>query len=245
MFAPRRYILTQTPLGFNEDPNLPSFEHIKNFVSESDRQRILDSLPRTLGHDPSCEFFAHRLKAIRFVTIINGHIVPFSQNYFMQNERYNNFRGGDKQYYNLLPDDMLTDDPMGDQGPYCRIIKRFANYYNIQEKTTILIQVQTSTIAKKTKEKQIRKHSDGDDQSDQSDQSAESITGQGIHSDGADRAALVCLHRGSSIIGAQNQFHAQLDGSKPLSEFITLENSDGCVFKDNDIFHYVSPGKLF
>jgi len=70
----------------------------------------------------------------------------------------------------------------------------------------------------------------------------ETITGQGIHTDGADRAILICLHRGQHVEGALNQFHKALDGSMPLCEPKALGLGEAVAFKDNEIYHYVTPG---
>ena len=66
------------------------------------------------------------------------------------------------------------------------------------------------------------------------------MTGQGIHTDGADRAMLVCLHRGDKIEGAENVFHASLDGMEPLCEELPLQNREGLYFKDNSLYHTVT-----
>ena len=66
------------------------------------------------------------------------------------------------------------------------------------------------------------------------------MTGQGIHTDGADRAMLVCLHRGDKLEGAENVFHASLDGTEPLCEELPLQNREGLYFKDNSLYHTVT-----
>eukprot|EP00959_Pyramimonas_sp_CCMP1952_P305505 6392841-Pyramimonas_sp.AAC.1 len=70
----------------------------------------------------------------------------------------------------------------------------------------------------------------------------QSTTGQGIHTDGLNHAMIVNLQRGRHIRGALNQFHGKLDGTEPLCEPTVLGEGVACAFKDNTIFHYVTPG---
>ena len=70
------------------------------------------------------------------------------------------------------------------------------------------------------------------------------MTGQGIHTDGADRAMLVCLHRGDKLEGAENVFHASLDGMEPLCEELPLQNREGLYFKDNSLYHTVTRAQV-
>jgi len=198
-----------------DDSDLPLFQHVKGFVSEEDRAAILSGI--ALGHDPSSAHFAARTKAIRFVTIIQGKPMAFAQNYFVQNADYNDFSGGLRRVYSLIPSEWIEES-----GPVGKMVLQFAEYYRIPEKTVILVQIQTSFMRELNR--------------------TESITGQGIHTDGADRACIVCLHRGSGIFGPANQFHAKLDGSKPLTEPKILEHGEACFFKDNEVYHYVTPG---
>eukprot|EP00415_Alexandrium_ostenfeldii_P000912 UN0912 len=104
------------------------------------------------------------------------------------------------------------------------MVLKFAAYYKIPDKTVILAQIQ-STILNAVYHDDRRL----------------SITGQGIHSDGSDRAVIVGLRRGANV-GASNQFHAKLDGSEPLCEPISLGDGECIFFKDNTVFHYVTPG---
>eukprot|EP00927_Polykrikos_kofoidii_P049676 TRINITY_DN43703_c0_g1_i1.p1 TRINITY_DN43703_c0_g1~~TRINITY_DN43703_c0_g1_i1.p1 ORF type:complete len:335 (+),score=23.33 TRINITY_DN43703_c0_g1_i1:134-1138(+) len=217
--------LQEVPEEVAEDAHLPSFEHMRSFVPEKERLEMVKCLPRVLGYDASSEHFAQREKAIRFITIIQGKAMAFTQNYFVQNADYNDFSGGYRRTYDLIPDEWVVEE----NGPVGKMCVQFAEYYKIPEKTVILAQIQTSWIP----EKQSASH-----------ESFASITGQGIHTDGADRACIVCLHRGARIEGAGNQFHAALDGSAPLCEPLILENGDACYFKDNEIYHYVTRGTV-
>jgi len=99
--------------------------------------------------------------------------------------------------------------------------------FQIPEKTTILAQIQTTTFYPGLTSSGGRRSS---------------VTGQGIHTDGATYAAIACLQRDANIKGCLNQYHQNLDGSQPLCEPIALEQGDVTFFKDNEIFHYVSPG---
>ena len=191
----------------------PLFEHILDVITEAERQYILENV--ALSGDRSSTHFAKRDKAIRFATIINGRVQTFTQNYFLQDVEYNDFSGGLRRYYGLINEDLFEPD-----APVARVVLNFAKYYGIPEKTAILIQIQTSFF-------------------DQSKTRA-SVTGQGIHTDGADRAMLVCLYRGDKLEGAENVFHASLDGEEPLCEELPLQNREGLYFKDNSLYHTVT-----
>lgn len=191
----------------------PMFEHILDVMSDAERQHILENT--VLSEDPSSKHFAKRHKAIRFATIINGRVQTFTQNYFLQDVEYNDFSGGLRRYYGLINEDLFEPG-----APVAKVVLNFAKYYGIPEKTAILIQIQTSYF-------------------DQTKTRA-SVTGQGIHTDGADRAMLVCLHRGDKLEGAENVFHASLDGTEPLCEELPLQNREGLYFKDNSLYHTVT-----
>ena len=64
-----------------------------------------------------------------------------------------------------------------------------------------------------------------------------SVTGQGIHTDGANLAALLCIHR-QNVKGALNTFHDNLLGSQPLCEPTVLEPGKIAYFKDNSLYHH-------
>lgn len=194
----------------------PMFEHIQDVMPEAERQQILQNV--VLDDDPSSKHFARREKAIRFVTIINGRVQPFTQNYFVQDAEYNDFSGGYRRYYALINECLF--DP---GAPIAEVVLNFAKYYSIPEKTAILVQIQTNHF----------------DQA-QYGKSRASVTGQGIHTDGADRAMIVCLHRGGKLEGAENLFHGSLDGMDPLGDEFALHNREGLYFKDNSVYHQVT-----
>uniref|UniRef100_A0A7S4MB09 2OG-Fe dioxygenase family protein n=1 Tax=Odontella aurita TaxID=265563 RepID=A0A7S4MB09_9STRA len=204
---------TSTSTQLDQSCLQPSFEFSERFLSSDVCKRVMQKVD--LGLDPSSEHFAERHKAIRFVTVINRRVQCFSQDYFVQNEDYNDFSGGYKRHYKLIEEDACI--------ALQETVLKFTDYYSIPEKTVILLQIQTSIV--KTQHKMRR----------------ESVTGQGIHTDGADHALLVCLHRGSGVEGAMNQFHANLDGSEPLCEPKILEQGTAAFFKDNELYHHVSP----
>ena len=63
------------------------------------------------------------------------------------------------------------------------------------------------------------------------------MTGQGIHTDGANNGGMVCLER-SNTNGAETQFHANIDGTCPLTKPFILEPGQGVFFKDNKVLHH-------
>jgi hypothetical protein len=190
-----------------------SFDFVKGFLSKEACCKVVSNTE--LGLDPSSMHFAERRKAIRFLTVIDGRIQTYTQDYFVQNEGYNEFSGGYKRQYELIPQDVIA-------GSLASAIFAFTRRFNIPEKTVLLAQIQTTVF------RPVERY--------------ESVTGQGIHTDGADRACILCLHRGSNIEGSLNQYHLKLDGSMPLCEPTLLETGDISFFKDNEIFHYVTPG---
>ncbi|CAL4096175.1 unnamed protein product, partial [Meganyctiphanes norvegica] len=134
------------------------------------------------------------------------------KNYFVQSNNYNDFSGGYRRYYELIPEDLVM-------GPMYNLISFFIDHLNIPANTIIIAHLQSSIIRV------------SDDDGD--------ITGQGIHTDGCDDAILVCVER-DNVQGAENQFHASLDGTQPLGNSTILEAGNGVVFRDNKIFHYVT-----
>jgi len=195
----------------------PSFEQFEGFIEEEHRAKlVLDVKDVVLDQDPSSKYFAERCKMIRFATVIGGKLQLFSQNYFVQDAAFNDFSGGYKRYYTLIPDHIMT-------GAMSNMVMKFVEYYDVPEKTVLLIQIQTTYLNPRKGSKQ-------------------SITGQGIHTDGTERVGMVCLHRGSAVRGAANQFHKSLDGTEPLCNPFVLNPGDAVFFKDDELYHCVSPG---
>ena len=86
----------------------------------------------------------------------------------------------------------------------------------------ILLQIQTSSMAPEDLPEDLYEMS---------------ITGQGIHTDGANLAALVCIDR-QNVKGALNTFHGNLNGSKPMCKPTVLEPGKVAYFKDNSLYHH-------
>ena len=82
--------------------------------------------------------------------------------------RYNDFSGGYRRHYAKIADEFLQEHLR-------RPILAFAAYYGLPERGLILLQIQASEIAP------------GDAAAGARDR-AGSVTGQGIHTDGANRA---------------------------------------------------------
>uniref|UniRef100_A0A0G4I9E1 Uncharacterized protein n=1 Tax=Chromera velia CCMP2878 TaxID=1169474 RepID=A0A0G4I9E1_9ALVE len=197
-------------------PSRPLFEIIRNSVSTKDLralQKYIDD--GGLGDDPSSDHFIRRTKSIAFVINMGENLYSLEQNFFIQSEEYNDFSGGYKRTYRKITDDTI-------QGPLLMTIKQFIDYYNLPQKSVVLAQIQSSIV-----------------EAGQFDPRRGSITGQGIHTDGANRAMLVCIRR-TNCEGASNQFHHTVDGCNPASDSTVLHDGDACMFKDDSIFHYVS-----
>ena len=88
----------------------------------------------------------------------------------------------------------------------------------------MLVQIQTSLVTE-TANSAISRRS--------------SITGQGIHTDGADVAAIVCIER-DGVEGAENVFYADLQGKVALCDKTLLQPGTAAYFCDNRLYHYVS-----
>jgi hypothetical protein len=188
-------------------------------ISKEDLVELKRYARENLGEDPSSLHFMKRKKSIAFVYVMGGTIVRLDQDYFIQNESYNDFSGGYKRYYPLIPRELISSEMKS-------VILQFKRYYGIADGTIMLVQIQSSTIEPAT------------NTSDDSDD--ESVTGQGIHTDGAERATLFCLER-TNVEGAKNSFYADLDGDVPLCDGTVLKEGHLAHFKDNEIFHRVSP----
>lgn len=170
-----------------------------------------------LGPDPSSEHFTKRTKNIAYVMCIDGKWFQLHANYFIQPDRYNDFSGGYKRSYTELPLQFLECEAMQ------KVLSTFKATYNIPDGELILVQVQKSHI--------------------DSDNAGKCLTGQGIHSDGADRAMLVCLER-DNVLGAENAIYADLNGKRALVNPFVLEAGGALLWHDNKVFHSVGPARI-
>lgn len=171
----------------------------------------------TLGTDPSSEQFANRTKSIAFVLCVEGRWFQINQDYFNQSSEYNDFSGGYKRFYDELPRQFI-------QSPVTqRLLTNFQTIYSIPDGELILVQVQSNNITP--------------------EEEGKCLTGQGIHSDGADRAMLVCLER-ENVVGAHSSVFEDTDGRRPIIDRVVLEEGNVMFWKDNEIYHYVEPARL-
>ena len=65
----------------------------------------------------------------------------------------------------------------------------------------------------------------------------------GIHTDGVDNAALICLKR-ENINGAENSIHYDLAGARNVLEPFVLKEGHILFWRDNKVYHYVNPASL-
>eukprot|EP00984_Skeletonema_dohrnii_P004998 scaffold1769_cov132-Skeletonema_dohrnii-CCMP3373.AAC.15 len=140
-----------------------------------------------------------------------------AQNISFRNSGYNDFSGGYKRFYKLIPEDMLKSEAKS-------VILQFKRYYNIPDGTIMLVQIQSSIIEPSTSLSSSRT----------------SVTGQGIHTDGHSQAILVCLER-KNVSGAENSFFKDLNGTEQIGKGKILNEGDAVLFRDNELYHYVSP----
>lgn len=168
-----------------------------------------------MGLDPSSKFFCRRFKAIRYVvcTKLSSKVWPLSTsaNYFIQPADYNDFSGGYKRSYKTIPDEIIQDDSMQ------TFICDFARAACLPDIAVMLIQIQTTVPT---------------------DATLRDVTGQGIHSDGANSAAMLIISR-KNVKGAVSGVYADLDGRKPLMQQV-LDPGAAVYWRDNSIYHDVS-----
>ncbi|CAL4112146.1 unnamed protein product [Meganyctiphanes norvegica] len=192
----------------------PLFQFFKGILSPTESKELCEFVWNTgLGADPTSKNFLERNKNIRFIKVLEKGFETNDQSWYMQSEQYNDYSGGFKRYYDLIPEHLVM-------GPMYNVIASYIDYLKIPTNTIFMIQLQSSII-------RATDNGDGD------------ITGQGIHTDGCDDAMLVCIDR-DNVQGAESQFHASLDGTQPLGDSTILEAGDGVIFRDNKLFHYVT-----
>ena len=137
--------------------------------------------------------------------------------FFNQAEEYNDFSGGYQRFYDELPRSFVQCYAAQ------RALTAFADTYEIPEGELILVQVQSSNISPEDEGK--------------------CLTGQGIHSDGADRAMLLCLQR-DNVENARSSVFEDVDGERRIVDRHVLREGHALFWKDNEIYHYVEPAKL-
>ena len=65
----------------------------------------------------------------------------------------------------------------------------------------------------------------------------------GIHTDGCDVCALVCLKR-ENINGCENSVYYDLEGNENVLDSFVLKEKNVLYWKDNKVYHYVNPASL-
>jgi len=170
-----------------------------------------------LGPDPSSTHFTARTKNVAYVLCINGAWFQIRAHCFTQPQQYNDFSGGYKRCYQEMPQSFLASAATQ------KVLNTFKTTYQIPDNEPILVQVQASHVT--------------------SDNEGQCLTGQGIHSDGADRAMLVCLDR-ARIEGAESAIYQDLKGARSLIEPFVLAAGDAMLWHDNRVFHSVQPARV-
>ena len=170
-----------------------------------------------LGPDPSSAYFAERTKNIAYVICIDEQWYQIRLDYFTQPHTYNDFSGGYRRYYREMPREFLECDATK------KVLFAFKVAYSIPDKEPILVQVQKSHVTWENQDM--------------------CLTGQGIHSDGADRAMLTCLAR-ENITAARNAIYADLEGDRALIDPFLLEEGHALMWHDNKVFHHVEPAQV-
>ena len=165
-----------------------------------------------LGPDPGV---SSRTKSICFLMLGNdGKFRKLAQNSFNQPKLYNNNEklAGFKRYFNRLSDECT------ESGPMIKVLEFYKDHFKITPGSTVLAQIQESRVEEKV----------------------DCITEQGIHSDGADNAMIICLKR-KNVKGASNELFYDIDGRYPLMKPTTLTPGDAVIWRDNEVYHNVTP----
>lgn len=170
-----------------------------------------------LGSDPSSKHFTKRTKNIAYVLCVDGEWFQLEAQCFIQPQQYNDFSGGYKRCYQKMPKQFLECEATK------KVLNVFKSAYDIPDREPILVQVQKSHVNIET--------------------AGQCLTGQGIHSDGADRAMLVCLER-NNIAGAESAIYADLNGKRSLIEPFVLKEGSAMLWHDNHVFHHVRPARV-
>lgn len=198
------------------------FVHQKSAITELSRAALVDYSIDGLGIDASSEYFMQRKKSIAYAIVIKGQVFCLQTNWFLQPAKYNDFSGGYKRSYKLLPEALVKKE-LSD------FVLSFHRRFNLPDGAIILLQLQQSIV---------ETGAEGDKSTCRSSH-ANDITGQGIHTDGLDCAAILCIER-TNVNGALNSLYADLDGKETLLEPTTLCEGDALFFQDNSLYHYVS-----
>eukprot|EP00537_Pseudo-nitzschia_pungens_P011673 CAMPEP_0172386154 /NCGR_PEP_ID=MMETSP1061-20121228/3744_1 /TAXON_ID=37318 /ORGANISM="Pseudo-nitzschia pungens, Strain cf. pungens" /LENGTH=304 /DNA_ID=CAMNT_0013115439 /DNA_START=139 /DNA_END=1056 /DNA_ORIENTATION=- len=201
----------------------PIFEFERAAISEKKRIELMSFAIDGLGDDPSSKHFMARKKSIVYVMVIDDQVYCLQTDYFIQSASYNDFSGGCKRCYRLLPEKLV-------QKTLSKFVINFAKRFDIPNYAIILMQLQSS----------IQEISASGD--DEKQESSTDVTGQGIHTDGTSFAAILCVER-SNVNGAYNSLYADLQGEETLLPPTVLEEGDALYFEDKSLYHYVSDAK--
>mmetsp|Transcript_20355 Transcript_20355/g.56627 ORF Transcript_20355/g.56627 Transcript_20355/m.56627 type:complete len:328 (+) Transcript_20355:432-1415(+) len=202
----------------------PLFELERAAISEKTRIELMNfAIDDGLGDDPSSKHFMTRKKSMAYVMVIHDQVYSLQTDYFIQSDSYNDFSGGYKRSYRLLPEKLV-------QKTLSKFVIDFAKRFDIPNYAIILMQLQSS----------IREISASRD--DEKQETSADVTGQGIHTDGSDFAVLLCVER-SNVDGAYNSLYADLRGEETLLPPTVLNEGDALYFEDKSLYHYVSDAK--
>lgn len=184
-------------------------------LNDQERLEVL-KVAGELGPDPSSKDFATRTKNIGFVLCVDGEWYQVNRNYFQQSKFYNDLSGGYRRYYRELPREFIENEIVQ------TMLNKFKKIHNIPDGRLILLHVQASLVRPGDKVK--------------------CLTGHGIHTDGVDKAMLLCLNR-KNVKGALNSFYGDPDGKEVIREPFVLKEGYACFWEDNRIYHHASPAE--
>ena len=224
-----------------------------------------------LGPDESSKYFIKREKSIAFVYTIGNKLFRLDQDYFIQNSDYNDFSGGYRRQYELIPKNVIMTEPVSNS------ILEFKRHFHIPDLTTMLVQIQSSIIdPPKGREKEMKdkvsivnRHGIHTDDSsftilsstedknildiettrqkttDQMEEVDDDEDANSVTGQGihTDGASHAMLYciERTNVLGATNSFYKDLQGTEQLGESVVLDEGDVVYFQDDSVYHYVSP----
>lgn len=184
-------------------------------LNNEEREEVL-SVCGELGPDASSKDFATRRKNIGFVVCIDGSWYQINRDYFQQATAYNDLSGGYRRYYRELPREFIQNKAVQ------KLLNKYKKVLGIPEGELSLLHVQSTHVRAGDRVK--------------------CLTGHGIHTDGVDKAMLLCLNR-KNIKGGLNSFYGDHEGNEVIREPFVLKEGYGCFWEDNKLYHHASPAE--
>jgi len=238
--------------------------YVKPLLDEDEARDFLDSCGE-LGPDPTSRHFVERKKCIGYLAKMHGRWFQVNDvDHIFQNSSYNDFTGGFKRKFQMFPRTFIECPAVQ------KVMDEFQAAFNFPDGKLVFVNVQSSHIdvnnsvpgsaydihvsppdgdsndlseAILSEPDQLVAGDSNTKQSKPTHQLQQSITGQGIHTDGLDHGMILCLKR-DNVGGAKNSIYGDVMGADVLMDPFVLEEGNALIWQDNKVFHYVSPASL-